>query len=108
MAEVAVREEDILCPSAQPTMEDSVIFGVVGGTVDEPRVGYLERTLPLTEEVTSLTSPVKPTEVFRLAARCAGAACQHYEGGCCSLARRLVAFVPPVVNTAPPCAIRAE
>ena len=30
-----------LCPSAQPEMEGSVVLGVVGGTSDEPRVGYL-------------------------------------------------------------------
>ena len=30
-----------LCPSAQPAMEGSVVFGVVGGTSDEPRVAYL-------------------------------------------------------------------
>jgi hypothetical protein len=57
-------KETPLCPSAQPEMADSVVFGVVAGTVEEPRVRYLAEPLPVTEKLLSLTSPVKPTEVF--------------------------------------------
>jgi hypothetical protein len=57
-----------LCPSAQPEMEGSVIFGVVGGSVEQPRVGYLTEPRPFAGEPLTRSLPVHPTEVFRLAA----------------------------------------
>jgi hypothetical protein len=95
-----------LCPSAQPEMADSVVFGVVGGTVEEPRVGYLKETLPVTDEILALASPVKPTEVFRFAAPCAGGGCQHFDGTNCRLVRRTVNMLPAVVEVLPSCRIR--
>jgi hypothetical protein len=95
-----------LCPSAQPEMEGSVVFGVVGGTVDAPQVGYLAETQPVTDELLVLTSPVKPTEVFRFAAPCAQSACRHFDGLKCQLATRTVQLLPVVVESLPPCAIR--
>ena len=95
-----------LCPSAQPDMAGSVVFGVVGGTVEEPRVGYLDQPLPVTPEILALTGPVSPTEVFRIAAPCAGHACQHFDGARCRLATRTVQMLPAVVEKLPPCRIR--
>jgi hypothetical protein len=95
-----------LCPSAQPEMEGSVVFGVVGGTADEPRVGYLTKLQATSPELLRLAEPVKPTEVFRFAARCAGTACQHFDGAECGLARQIVDLVPPVTQGLPPCRIR--
>ena len=51
-----------LCPSAQPAMEGSVVFGVVGGTSDEPRVGYLTEPQETGPAVLRLAETVKPTE----------------------------------------------
>jgi hypothetical protein len=100
--------ETPFCPSAQPEMADSVVFGVVAGTVEEPRVRYLAEPLPVTEKLLSLTGPVKPTEVFRFAAPCAGRGCQHFNGNICGLVARIVALVPPVVNELPPCQLRLK
>ena len=95
-----------LCPSAQPEMDGSLVFGVIGGTAEEPQVAYLDVPQPVTEEVLALTQPVKPTEVFRIAAPCAERACQHFDGSKCQLAMRVAQMLPVVVDRLPPCAIR--
>lgn len=96
----------LLCPSAQPEFEGSVVFGVVGGTVDAPRVAHLAAPQPVTNEVLALAHPVKPTEVFRVAAPCAGTVCKHFDGTDCRLAKRIIHMLPPVVEVLPPCRIR--
>lgn len=95
-----------LCPSAQPDMAESVVFGVVAGSVDEPRVAYLDKPQPVTEELLSLAEPVLPTEVFRFAAPCAGHSCRHFDGKECRLAARTVHLLPEAVDILPPCSIR--
>jgi hypothetical protein len=95
-----------LCPSAQPEMESSVVFGVVGGSVEEPRLAYLKEPQPVTDEILGLSGPVKPTEVFRFAAPCAGSGCKHFDGSDCTLAQRTVTMLPAAVNKIPPCRIR--
>jgi len=95
-----------LCPSAQPEMPDSVIFGVIGGSAEQPRVGYLAVPRPVRDESLLATLPVHPTEVFRIAAPCAGTACQHFDGTNCTLVTRTVQLLPPATTVAPPCAIR--
>src|SRR5262245_55151771 len=97
-----------LCPSAQPEMAESRVFGVVGGTVETPRLRYLKQTLPVTESIVALASPVQPTEVFRIAAPCAGHACRHFDGVKCQLAARVVHLLPTVTDVPPPCKIRPE
>jgi hypothetical protein len=79
---------------------------VIGGTADEPRVGYPEAVQPVTADLLALASPVEPTEVFRFAAPCAGSGCQHFDGSACTLARRTVQMVPEVTERLPPCRIR--
>ena len=32
-----------LCPSARPEMQDSQVFGIISGTVDKPRLAYLQQ-----------------------------------------------------------------
>ncbi|HVF55797.1 MAG TPA: hypothetical protein VM934_06580 [Pyrinomonadaceae bacterium] len=98
----------LLCPSAQPEMEQSVAFGVVGGTVEAPSMAHLEHPLPVTEELLALTNPVPATEVFRFAAPCAGHACQHFDGADCGLVTRIVQIMPAVTTALPPCSIRPE
>lgn len=95
-----------LCPSAQPDMEGSVVFGVVGGTAREPRLKYLSEPQPVTDELLELSKPVKPTEVFRFAAPCAGSGCKHFDGADCRLAKRTVDMQPAVVDKLPACRLR--
>ena len=39
----------MLCPSAQPEIVGSMAFGVVGGTVANPRVTWIEKPVPVTD-----------------------------------------------------------
>ena len=96
------------CPSAQPDMPESVIFGVVGGTASDPRVRYLAEPLPPTPELLSLAEPAEPTEVFRFGARCAESRCQHFDGAHCRLGAKLATEVRPVTAIAPPCRLRSR
>ena len=94
------------CPSAQPDMEGSVVFGVVGGTAQEPRLSYLEEPQAVTSDLLALADPVEPTKVFRFAAPCAGSGCKHFDGVDCKLAKRTVQMLPAAVTKLPPCRLR--
>ena len=96
------------CPSAQPGQEGAIAVGVVGGRVGERRVGYLEGRVPVTDELLALAGPVKPTEVFRFGAPCAGGACSHFDGHDCRLATKLVQLMPPASKALPACQLRPE
>lgn len=100
-------ESPPFCPSAQPHMEGAFAFGVVGGTAEERRVGYLEERVPVTPELLAMTGAVKPTEVFRFGAPCAGGACRHYDGHDCQLANKLVQMTPAVAAL-PACTLRPD
>jgi hypothetical protein len=97
-----------LCPSARPELEDSIIFGLISGTVTEPRVAYFKQPLPVTDELIAKASPVTPAEIFRTAATCAAKSCQHFDGKDCRLAMRIVEKLPAVVEEIPPCSIRRD
>jgi hypothetical protein len=94
------------CPSAQPDVQNGLVFGVVGGTPGDPRVSYLESPLPVTPELLGLSEPVHPTEVFRFGAPCAQSGCQHYDGNHCGLIQQIVVGIPPVASTLVPCRLR--
>jgi hypothetical protein len=98
----------LLCPSALPEMPQGRVFGVVGGTATEPRLSYLDQTAPVTDDIMALAAPVKPTEVFRLAAPCVESKCCHFDGQDCRLVTRIVQILPAVVESLPPCAIRRD
>jgi hypothetical protein len=106
MGENGTRE--VLCPSARPEMPGSMVFGVVAGTADEPRVAWLERPVPVTEELLAMTRPVPATQVLRFAAPCAEGACCHFNGKDCTLAQRLVQLMPAVDTSLPPCQVRRD
>jgi hypothetical protein len=95
-----------LCPSAQPETEGSVVFGVVGGTVEEPHLAHFVEPQAVNDELLALANPVTPTEVFRFAAPCAGSACQHFDGSNCRLATKIVQLLSKVVEELPPCRLR--
>lgn len=95
-----------LCPSAQPNMEESVVFGIVTGTADQPRLTHLAKPQPVTDELLALSGPVNPTEIFRFAAPCAGNACQHFDGSNCRLVSRIIEGLSVVTEQLPACKIR--
>jgi hypothetical protein len=100
------RGEPLRCPSAQPGMGDVQILGVVSGSAEQPRLAYLNETVPATPDVLALAAPVSPISVFRFAARCEEKKCVHFDGMRCQLAARIVAMLPEVTDRLPPCIIR--
>ncbi|MFK0732896.1 MAG: nitrogen fixation protein [Gloeotrichia echinulata IR180] len=107
MEEIAV-DKTTLCPSARPESENSVVFGIIGGTVAEPRVAYLKQPLPITDELIAKASPITPTEIFRMATPCAAKACLHFDGQDCRLAKQIAEKLPAVAEELPPCSIRRD
>ena len=103
-------EAETLCPSANHRIEQAVLFAVVGGTPDKPDVAYLDKTYPITDSILQMAGTVDPTEVFRFAAPCFKAACEHFnsEHAACQLAAKVVKLIPVVVNKLAPCPIRSE
>lgn len=99
-----------LCPSAQHHEAGARVFAVVGGTLEEPSVSYLDQPLPMTQSLIDMAAPVDPAEVFRITAPCAGTGCSHFNDTqhTCRLATRTVALAPVVVSKPPRCAIRAS
>jgi hypothetical protein len=69
---------------------------------------YLNQLVPASPEILALAAPLKPTEVFRLAATCAEQKCPHFDGIDCRLATRVVQILPTVVDALPPCIIRKD
>jgi hypothetical protein len=97
-----------LCPSAQPGMDNCRVLGVIDHDAPKPMLLYLNREMAVTPDVLALAAPLKPTEVFRLAATCEEHRCPHYDGTDCQLATRIVAMVPAAVERLPPCLIRKD
>ena len=83
-----------------------MVFGVVGGTAEEPVISYLDEPQAVTAELLALAAPVEPTEVFRFAAPCAEGGCQHFDGATCGLGRKLAHGIPAAVPRLPPCRLR--
>ena len=98
-----------LCPSSnQPDLPNSIVFGVINGTVENPRVTYLKKPQPLTEELIELAAPVTPAEVFRTATTCATNKCAHFDGSNCRLAQRVVDQFPVAEDKLQACSIRRD
>jgi hypothetical protein len=106
MDEPARDSTPCLCPSAQPEMAGSLLFGVVIGSAEHPQVAYLAEPQPVTDELLALSGPVRPTEVFRFAAPCAMSQCRHFDGANCRLVQRTVQLLPVAVERIPPCRLR--
>lgn len=102
------KEQTTLCPSARPDFRDSVVFGVISGTLEEPQVAYLKQPQPITDELIAKVSPVTPAEVFRTASPCATSGCEHFNGKDCRLVMRIVEKMPAVAEELPPCSIRQD
>jgi hypothetical protein len=89
-------------------MDQCRVLGVVRHDAPRPLVVYLNRPLAATPDVLAMAAPLKPTEVFRLAATCAEHRCPHFDGADCQLATRIVNMLPAAVDSLPPCLIRKE
>jgi len=98
----------LMCPSAQPDMEDSLVLGVLEKTSEGPRLAWIEKPQPVTPQLLSLTRDTDPGLVFRFAARCEEQRCVHFDGQDCQLATRIVQILPLAVDSLPPCSIRPE
>lgn len=97
------------CPSARHDMAGAKIFGVVGGTGEQPFVQYLEKPVEATHVlVNSIPPPLEPEEVFRFAAPCAKDCCKHFTDNQCSLVKRVVQLIPLTLHRLPACAIRGQ
>jgi hypothetical protein len=107
--------KSLMCPSADAEMSGSVIFGIVVGTPEIPHLVHLDRVKPIPPELLTLDSPVKPSEIFRIAATCIENSCKHFDGTNCRLSTRIVEGLPtvtvgeasPLENRLPACAIRS-
>lgn len=99
--------KSLMCPSADAEMSGSVIFGIVAGTPDEPQLVHLDRVKQIPPELLTLDAPVKPSEIFRIAATCIENGCAHFDGSKCRLTARIVEGLPTVTDRLPACAIRS-
>jgi hypothetical protein len=70
----------LMCPSAQPDMQDSLVLGVLEDTPSGKRLAWIEEPQPVTPQLLSLTREVDPRNIFRFAARCEESACVHFDG----------------------------
>ncbi len=102
------KQLETLCPSARPDMEGARVYGLVLGTPEMARTAYLDQVRPVNPEILALSGPVSASEIFRIAAPCAGHQCQHFDGAQCQLVQRIVQILPAVADNLPPCRIRAE
>ncbi|MGH2414917.1 MAG: nitrogen fixation protein, partial [Microcystaceae cyanobacterium] len=102
MIENTATDNSTLCPSARPESPDSVVFGVVSGTVAKPHIAYLKQPQSVTDELMAKSSPATPAEIFRTAAPCAESGCMHFDGKDCRLAQRIVEHLSTVAEELPP------
>ncbi|WP_310482652.1 nitrogen fixation protein [Chamaesiphon sp. VAR_48_metabat_403] len=107
MSENRRSPKSLMCPSADAEMSGSVIFGIVVGTPEVPHLVHLDRVKPIPPELLTLDSPVKPSEIFRIAATCIENGCKHFDGINCRLTTRIVEGLPTVTDRLPACAIRS-
>jgi hypothetical protein len=105
---VSKKSKSLMCPSAEPDMDGSLIFGIVTGTPEQPELVHLPQVKEIPPELLTLESHVKPTEIFRIAAPCAENDCTHFDGDRCRLIGRIVDGLPTVTESLPPCPIRAN
>jgi hypothetical protein len=88
-------------------MPGAVVFGVVGGSVEQPQVEFLHRPVSV-DAVTELAEGVSLGEVVRIGAACETSGCVHFDGDHCGLGQRVATMLPPVVQRLPRCSMRSS
>jgi hypothetical protein len=96
----------VSCPSGQPAQGDSLVIGVVVAQGGRSQVSLLPKSVPLRSVARLIPDTIPATEVLRLAAPCAERNCAHFSDDRCTLASRIVARLPPVIDRLSPCALR--
>ena len=97
---------DLICPSAQPSMENLHVLGVVDYAQNRPRIAFVRERIPASTSMLAQAAPAAVGEVFRLSGNCEQRRCTHFDGANCLLARRIVKSLPVAGDRLPPCAIR--
>lgn len=103
----SARDAKLTCPSAQPDMAEAHVFGVVAGTLAEPRIAYLKQDAAISPEMFDRIGTLDPTLVFRYSGVCENSACGQFAAGRCGLGQRILDQLLPVVDALPSCQIRA-
>jgi hypothetical protein len=87
-------------------MERARVFGLIGGTPAAPRIAYLKKDGFVAASVLTNFGGIDASKVYRFAATCERHRCAHFDGVQCALAEDVVARLPAVAETVPPCEIR--
>ncbi len=87
-------------------MAGARVFGVLGGSGDEPRIAYLKPGVRVPQSMLAQLGAVAPTHIFRFAAACEEHRCCHFDAQRCQLGARIAKDLAPVVDSLPPCQIR--
>lgn len=92
------------CPSSWAGKPEAVVFAIVGGTADAPRLRYLPEAIPVTQPMFGEASRELASKA-RVSAPCDRHSCQNFDGVGCRLPAQVVTL--PIVADAPlPCLIR--
>jgi len=94
------------CPSAQPNQNARAVIGVVDTQDGRARVSLLAQPVPLDSVAGLIPDTIPVTEVLRLAGPCAQGNCGHFSDNRCTLASRIVARLPAVIDRLPLCGLR--
>jgi hypothetical protein len=96
------------CPSAQPSLDNSLILGTVAHHNGEPEVRLLEHPVKVTQGtiLAFAGTEIQPTQVFRFAAPCEKCGCNNWSGTNCRVAERLVQILPWPGHDLPKCKLR--
>jgi hypothetical protein len=101
-----IMADQLSCPSSHPDQDGSSVIGVVGKREGKLRVSLLPEPVPLAAVADLIPDTVPVTEVLRLGGPCVEQRCGHFENGRCTLASRIIARLPTVVDRLFPCTLR--
>jgi hypothetical protein len=100
----------LLCPSAQPQLHGSVIFGSVENKSSAQDVSFLRSSFPVSEGTMLALADgmLRANQMFRFAAPCEQAGCTNWSGAHCRVAERLIQILPVSSLELPACVIRPD
>lgn len=91
-------QDKVICPRARSEQANATIIGVVRGGNGAVAPEILPEALPLHPLIDLVPENVRPSDVLRFAAPCAGAKCRHFSNDTYTLAARIVALLPAVMR----------